>query len=203
MSNRSPQVDQVILKAAAFAQPILTHFRDLVHAVCPEVEEKIKWGMPFFVYKDDNLCHMAAFKQHCAIGFWKAKLIDEKLVAKAKTEEAMGNFGKITSLKDLPSDKLLTKWIKAGMQLNDAGIKLTKPPVEKNKPVEVPADIQKVINKNAKAKKTWIAFSNSHRKEYIQWIIEAKTSITKEKRITTMLQLLEEGKERYWKSAKK
>ena len=203
MSNRSPQVDQVILKAAAFAQPILTHFRDLVHAVCPEVEEKIKWGMPFFVYKDDNLCHMAAFKQHCAIGFWKAKLIDEKLVAKAKTEEAMGHFGKITSLKDLPSDKLLTKWIKAGMQLNDAGIKLTKPPVEKNKPVEVPADIQKVINKNAKAKKTWIAFSNSHRKEDIQWIIEAKTSITKEKRITTMLQLLEEGKERYWKSAKK
>ena len=89
------------------------------------------------------------------------------------------------------------------MQLNDVGIKLTKPPVEKNKPVEVPADIQKVINKNAKAKKTWIAFSNSHRKEYIQWIIEAKTSITKEKRITTMLQLLEEGKERYWKSAKK
>ena len=203
MSNRSPQVDQVILKAAAFAQPILTHFRDLVHAVCPEVEEKIKWGMPFFVYKDDNLCHMAAFKQHCAIGFWKAKLIDEKLVAKANTEEAMGHFGKITSLKDLPSDKLLTKWIKAGMQLNDAGIKLTKPPVEKNKPVEVPADIQKVINKNAKAKKTWIAFSNSHRKEYIQWIIEAKTSVTKEKRITTMLQLLEDGKERYWKSAKK
>lgn len=203
MSNRSPQVDQVILKAAAFAQPILTHFRDLVHAVCPEVEEKIKWGMPFFVYKDDNLCHMAAFKQHCAIGFWKAKLIDEKLVAKAKTEEAMGHFGKITSIKDLPSDKLLTKWIKAGMQLNDAGIKLTKPPVEKNKPVEVPADIQKVINKNAKAKKTWIAFSNSHRKEYIQWITEAKTSVTKEKRITTMLQLLEEGNARYWKSAKK
>ena len=203
MSNRSPQVDQVILKAAAFAQPILTHFRDLVHAVCPEVEEKIKWGMPFFVYKDDNLCHMAAFKQHCAIGFWKAKLIDEKLVATAKTEEAMGHFGKITSLKDLPSDKLLTKWIKAGMQLNDAGIKLTKPPVEKNKPVEVPADIQKVINKNAKAKKTWIAFSNSHRKEYIQWITEAKTSVTKEKRITTMLQLLEEGNARYWKSAKK
>ncbi|MBK8344061.1 MAG: YdeI/OmpD-associated family protein [Bacteroidetes bacterium] len=201
MSNRSPQVDQVILKAAAFAQPILTHFRDLVHAVCPEVEEKIKWGMPFFVYKDDNICHMAAFKQHCAIGFWKAKLIDEKLVATAKTEEAMGHLGKVTSLKDLPSDKILTKWIKTAMQLNDAGIKLSKPTAKKITTVTVPVDIQKEINKNAKAKKTWTAFSNSHRKEYIQWITEAKTPATKQKRLTAMLQLLEEGKSRNWKYA--
>lgn len=201
MSARSKQIDQYILKAQPFAQPVLNHFRELVHAVCPDVEEKMKWSFPHFDYKGQMMCSMASFKQHCAIGFWKASLIDEKLVEKAKTEEAMGHMGKITSLKDLPSDKKLTAWIKAAMKLNDAGIIVAKPkPTEKiKKELKVPAALQAALNKNKKAKAVFENFPYSHKKEYILWIEEAKTEATKMKRIATTIEWVAEGKDRNWK----
>lgn len=199
MAKEIVEVDNYIKKSADFAKPILIHFRNLVHETCPEVEEKIKWGMPFFDYKGKMMCNMSAFKQHCAIGFYKAALLDDALVKKAKTEEAMGQFGRITSLKDLPSDKILIKWIHAAMELNDKDIKPAKKPAKKTAPIEVPDYVTKAINKKAKAKQTWEKFSNGHRKEYVTWITEAKTEATRNKRIATMMEWLVDGKSRNWK----
>src|SRR4051812_11375284 len=128
MEGKEPKIDAYIARSADFAQPVLKHFRALIHHVCPLVQEKIKWGMPHFDYLDAPMAHMAAFKQHCAIGFWKAALMSDaaKLNEMAKTEEAMGHLGKISKLKDLPSDAVLKKYIRNAMQLNEKGIKVSK-----------------------------------------------------------------------------
>ena len=199
MFPRHPQIDQIILNALPFAQPILIHFRELVHVVCPEVEEKIKWGMPHFDYKGQMMCHMASFKHHCAFSFYKAELIDEQLVKNAKTAGVMGHLGKITSLKDLPSDAQLKKWIKAAMQLNDKGITITKPKVSAVTIPPAPDYLKKLFAKDPIAKKAWTALRPSHQKEYIQWLTDAKTEATREKRLNKRLDLLEEGKSLNWK----
>lgn len=194
----SSAIDAYILKAQPFAQPILNHLRALVHHACPEVVETVKWGMPFFDYKGP-LCNMAGFKQHCSFGFWKASLMkDPALMQAAATETAMGHFGKITSLKDLPSDKKMIAYIKEAMKLNDAGIKVEKKAVVKKETI-IPAYFTKELNKNLKAKDTFNQFSASCKREYVDWIVDAKTEATRIKRMTQAIAWMEEGKKRNWK----
>jgi uncharacterized protein YdeI (YjbR/CyaY-like superfamily) len=207
MAKKLKAVDDYIAKKANFARPILKHIRELVHKTCPDVEEKMKWSMPFFDYKAEMLCHIAAFKQHAVMGFWKAALMkDPVLVENAKSETAMGHLGRITSLKDMPSDKKIIAWIKEAMVLNDKGIKLPArgKSIEKDKKeFIVPDYFTKALAKNKKAKQVFENFAPSHRKEYLQWITEAKTEETRNKRMATALEWLAEGKSRLWKYEKK
>lgn len=199
MPKIDKRIDAYIEKAQPFAQPILKHMRELVHKACPDVEEVIKWGMPFFDYKGP-MCHMASFKQHAVFGFWKAALMKDKaLMEMANSEAAMGHLGKITSLKELPSDKKMIAYIKEAMKLNDEGVKFPPKPKAAAKPVEIPAELTAALKRNKAAKETFESFSNSHRKEYVQWITEAKTEATKEKRIEQAIEMLAEGKSRNWK----
>jgi uncharacterized protein YdeI (YjbR/CyaY-like superfamily) len=205
MAKKEKLIDAYIAKSADFAKPILNHIRLLVHKTCPDVEEKIKWGMPFFDYKGEMLCHMASFKQHAVMSFWKAKLMkDPALIENARSETAMGHLGKLTSLKDMPSDKKITAWIKEAMLLTDKGIKLpAKAKTAEKKVLTVPDYFIKALNKNKKAKQTFENFAYSHKKEYLEWITEAKTEETRNKRMATTLEWLAEGKSRNWKYAKK
>lgn len=200
MPNTDPRVDAYIAKSADFAKPVLQHLRKLVHEGCPEAQETIKWGFPFFDYKGP-LCAMNAFKAHCGFGFWKAALLpDPKGILAAVEETAAGNFGKITSLKDLPADKTILAFIKAAKKLNDDGIKPA--PVKKKAPAKelvVPDYILKAVRKNKSAAAVFEGFSNSHKKEYVEWIEDAKTEETRNRRMETMMQLLAEGKTRNWK----
>ena len=197
MPNKDPRVDAYIAKAAPFAQPVLEHLRSLVHATCPEVTETIKWGMPFFEYKG-SFCNIAAFKAHCAFGFWKTALIpDPKGILK---RDAMGSLGRLTSLKDLPSDTILKGFIKAAKKLNDEGIKAAPPKkAAAKKEIEVPDYLIRALKKNKKAWTAFEAFAPSHRKEYVQWITEAKTPETRQKRMDTAIEWISEGKARNWK----
>ncbi|MBX3243872.1 MAG: YdeI/OmpD-associated family protein [Acidobacteria bacterium] len=191
------RVDEYIERAAEFAQPILAHFRDLVHTACPEVKESIKWGAPHFDYKG-NICGMAAFKAHCAFGFWKHKLLDQKNL----NRDAMGSFGRITSLKDLPEDKTILSLIHQAMELNEKGVKLPKKKPAERKELVVPDELAKELKKNRRSQAAWDNFSYSHRKEYIEWINEAKTAPTRERRIATTIEWVSEGKGRNWKYEK-
>jgi uncharacterized protein YdeI (YjbR/CyaY-like superfamily) len=196
MPTIDPRIDAYIAKAAAFARPILKHLRKVVHAGCPEVEETIKWGMPHFEYKGP-LCGMAAFKQHCSFGFWKGELVIE---GRAKGAEAMGQFGRLTALADLPSEKLLVGYIRKAADLNEAGIKRPSPAKAKvKKALEVPDYFQAALTKNRKAQQTFEGFSPSHRKEYVEWITEAKREETRAQRIKTAIEWLAQGKSRNWK----
>ena len=194
------RVNEYIANSADFARPILGYLREIVHEACPEVEETIKWGCPHFMYKG-MLCSMASFKQHCAFHFWHGDLV---LDAKHnKSEEAMGQFGRITSVKDLPPKRVLVGYVKKAVQNKDAGVKPTRPKRSaEKKEVIVPDYFAAVLKKNKKAQAIFDAFSYSHRKEYVEWITEAKTEETRERRISTALEWLAEGKSRNWKYEK-
>jgi uncharacterized protein YdeI (YjbR/CyaY-like superfamily) len=205
MAKKDKIIDAYISKSADFAKPILNHLRTLIHKTCPEVEENMKWGMPSFEYKG-NLCGFAAFKKHMMFGFWKASLMrDSKFLLGKQSKTAMGNLGKITSIKDLPSDKVIAGWIKEAMKLNDTGVKLDRSakPKHERKKYKMPSYFAKVLNKNKKAKQIFDNFSPSHKREYLEWIIEAKTDETRNRRMTSAIQLMTEGKSLNWKYMRK
>ncbi len=199
----NPTITAYIAKAQPFAQPILNHLRKVVHKACPDVEEKIKWGMPFFDYKG-LMCNMAAFKQHCSFGFWKASLMsDPILIETAKSEVAMGHLGKITSVKDLPSDKKIIVYIKEAMHLNERGIKVIKVKPTATIEVVVPDYFTVALRENEHAKYFFNNLSPSGQREYINWLEDAKTQVTRAKRMATTMANLIECKPHNWQYATK
>jgi hypothetical protein len=196
--SRDPRIDAYIEKAAPFAQPILTHIRETVHATCPDVQETMKWSMPHFDYQG-IMCGMAAFKQHCSFGFWKASLIPGLRPNSNNGGEGMGNLGCITSLKDLPAKKVLAGYVKEAMRLNEEGISIVKPKKSPKPEAKVPADLVAALAKSAKAKKNFAAFPPSHRREYVEWVTEAKREETRAKRVAQTVEWVAEGKSRNWK----
>ncbi len=200
MTNRSPKIDAYIDNAADFAKPVLNHLRELVHQACPDVEEGWKWSFPHFMYKGAILCSMAAFKQHCSFGFWKSSLMpDPDQIFAEEERNGMGHLGKIYSLKDLPKDAVLKKYIKAAMQLNEEGAKVQKKPAADKKELVTPDDLLQALKANNAAKLTYDAFSYTNKKDYVEWITEAKTETTRLKRLTQAIEWMAEGKTRNWK----
>ena len=195
MGRKNPRVDEYIARAPAFAKPILVEIRDRVHAACPDVEETIKWRQPSFEYKG-LMCGMAAFKEHCVFGYWKAPLVPG---AAAEGANAMGYRDKITSVADLPSKSAFRAHVRKAMALNEAGITVERPVRERKPEIVVPADFAAAVKKNKKAQGTFDKFSPSHRREYIEWVIEAKTDATRAKRLQQTVEWLAEGKPRNWK----
>jgi uncharacterized protein YdeI (YjbR/CyaY-like superfamily) len=196
MGTTDPRVDAYIDKSKDFAKPVLKHLRKLIHQGCRDVTETIKWSMPSFEFKG-ILCGFAAFKEHCTFGFWKQSLMETDAFPKNKT--AMGSFGRITSLKDLPSDKVMIGLIHQAMELNENGVKVPKKPAAAKKELVVPKELTKVLSKNKKAKTVFDNFSYSQKKEYVEWITGAKTEPTRNKRLATTVELLSEGKRLNWK----
>ncbi|WP_342088368.1 YdeI/OmpD-associated family protein [Dyadobacter sp. OTU695] len=202
MSNTDPRIDAYIVKSASFAIPILEYLRALVHEVCPEVKETMKWSFPHFEYKGAILCSMASFKQHCAFGFWlESQLSDpHQLLAVNGERVGMGSLGKITSVEDLPAEEHLRGFIREAMRLIDSGVKLKKEDKPKEtKELVIPAYVTEALADHAAAKKAFEGFSYSNKKEYVEWFEDAKTEATREKRIAQALEWLAEGKVRNWK----
>jgi uncharacterized protein YdeI (YjbR/CyaY-like superfamily) len=194
MGARNPKVDAYIAKAKPFAQPILKHIRKAVHAGCPEVEETIKWSTPHFTWHG-MLCAMAAFKEHVRFGFWKGELLGLGGDASGVTQ-----FGRITSIDDLPPEKTLVALVKKAAKLNAEGVRsprLARPASRRT--VDVPDYVLDALKTDNKARQTFDAFSPSHRREYVEWITEAKRHETRTRRLETMLAWLKEGKPRNWK----
>jgi len=199
MGKRDDRIDAYIARSAEFARPILTHLREVVHEACPDVEETIKWSFPNFLYKG-MMCSMASFKEHCAFGFWKSSLILGK--GDGERESAMGHFGRITKLADLPSKKVLSGYIKQAMKLNEDGVKSPsrmKPKEKTPRELVVPDDLASALRANGAASATFEKFSPSHRREYVEWVTEAKTQATRTRRLEQAVQWLAEGKPRNWK----
>jgi uncharacterized protein YdeI (YjbR/CyaY-like superfamily) len=195
MGKKDERIDAYIEKAQPFARPILTHIRKAVHAGCPDVNETIKWGMPHFDYKG-IMCGMAAFKEHCAFGFWKASLLG---VSGPASRDAMGQFGCVKSIKDLPPQKELIGLVKAAAKLNDEGVTAKREKKAPKPALPTPPALTAALKKTKKAQAAFDALSPSHRREYVAWIAEAKQEATRERRIATTLEWLTEGKTRNWK----
>jgi uncharacterized protein YdeI (YjbR/CyaY-like superfamily) len=196
MGTKDPRVDSYIAKSADFAKPILSFLRAVVHEAAPEITEEMKWSFPHFTRKG-IVCSMAAFKEHCSFGFWQRKLVVGKMAP-----EGMGQFGKIRAVTDLPKRSDLLGYVRKAVQLNETGSKKPSTPKPKVTPVRVltvPEDLAGALKKNAAARKNWEGFSYSHKKEYVEWITEAKREETRQKRLATTLEWLVDGKPRHWK----
>ncbi len=194
------RIDAYIAEAAEFARPILKHLRQLVHQACPKVEETMKWSHPNFVYGGKILCNLAAFKSHCSFGFWHQDLAAVIARDGGQAEAAMGQFGRITSLADLPGDRTLLGYLKQAAQLNESGKPARPRPASKPKAEpKIPTDLKTLLAAHPKAADTFAKFSPSHRREYLEWITEAKREETRQKRLETTIQWLTEGKTRNWR----
>ena len=194
MGTRDSRIDAYIDRAADFAKPILRHLREVVHAAVPEVQEDMKWSSPHFLYKG-MLCSMAAFKKHVAFGFWKGGLV----LGDKADRTAMGHLGRVTSVGDLPSDKTLKGWIRKAAALNEAGVKIARTPPAPRKPLAVPPYFATALRRNKTARDTFDALGYSHRKEYLEWVTDAKTEATRQKRVDTAIAWLSEGKSLNWR----
>jgi uncharacterized protein YdeI (YjbR/CyaY-like superfamily) len=195
MGKKDPRVDAYIARSAPFAQPILRHLRKIVHTGCPAVEETIKWQFPHFDYKG-MMCSMAAFQKHCAFGFWKASLI---LGDGRKAREAMGHFGRIGSLLDLPGERTLIAYVRKAAALNDAGVKTSRAKPRSKTPLVVPGDLAAALTRKAAARRTFENFSPSHKREYVDWITGAKREQTRKRRLQKAIEWMGEGKVQNWK----
>lgn len=199
------KVDAYFGNAKPFAQPILSHLREVIHKGCPGVVETIKWSRPFFEYKGVILFSISAFKEHCAVGFWGAEIAEILKEAGVLKSGGMGTFGRITTLEDLPSDTLMLGWIRQAAAFVDSG-EHTSPIVARNRLVKAPkpevettAEFTAALQKNKAAARVFDAFSHSCKREYIEWIADAKRAETREKRIASAIEWLAEGKQRNWK----
>ena len=200
MEQYDSRVNAYINKAAPFAQPILRHLRELVHSVSPLLTETMKWGFPFFDY-NGSVCQMAAFKEHMGFGFWKQRQLNDPGKLIREEDGTAGSFGKITSLNDLPSDEILIDFIRQAMELNKPENK--KPVVKKETapkaPIEMPVDFADLLAANPKAQEVYDKFSPSHKREYLEWIVDAKSDATRQKRMETAVVQIAEKKSKNWK----
>lgn len=201
MAARDPRIDAYIAKARPFARPILEHIREVVHRACPDVEETMKWSFPHFDYRG-MMCSMAAFKAHVALNFWKGRLLAEHGVPGGDAT-GMGQFGRIASLADLPGDRVLTRIVKAARVLNEDGVRVERREPAKKPPVRPPADLTSALKANRRALATFERFSASHKREYVEWISEAKRAETRARRIAQAVEWMAEGKSQNWRYEKR
>ena len=203
--SKDKRIDAYIAKSQPFAQPILKKLRELIHKGNPEVQETIKWGMPSFDYKGP-FCSFAAFKQHAVFGFWKYKLIKDpngylgEIFNKGGT--SMGNLGRMTSIKDVPPDKYVIDFVRQAKKLNDEGVKMPPRAVKPKKALVVPGYFKTALTKNKKAQTHFENFSPSAKRDYVEWITEAKTDETRNSRLKLAVEWMSEGKRRNWKYEK-
>jgi uncharacterized protein YdeI (YjbR/CyaY-like superfamily) len=199
VGKKDPRVDAYIEQSADFAKPILKHLRGVIHEACPACEETLKWRHPHFMYKG-MLAGMASFKEHCALNYWKGSLVVD---AESRSRGAMGQLGRITSLADLPPKATLVRWTRQAAALNDDGVAIKRTPSAPKKAIRVPADLSAALKKNKKAEAAFAAFSPSKRRDYLEWLTEAKSDETRSRRLTTAVEWISEGKSRNWKYEKR
>ncbi|MBS0028255.1 YdeI/OmpD-associated family protein [Chitinophaga sp. 22321] len=203
--SHNPEIDNYIANASDFAKPILTHWRKLIHERCPNVTEVIKWALPHFEYKNENIFVFASYKNHCSFSFMKDSLMtDARLKANKDLKPIQKFLGKISKQEQLPPDAEFIAMLDEAVQLNEKGVKIQrgKPASDKPKILQTPDYFVAALAANPKANEVFESKSNSFRKEYIIWISDAKTEETRQKRITEALEWIAEGKGRFWKHQK-
>ena len=194
MGRKDPRVDAYVARAAPFARPVLAHLREVIHGALPDVEETIKWGFPHFLH-EGIVCSFAAFKAHCALHLRRGDL----LLGGTASDEAMGQFGRITAISDLPAKTRLAGLLRKAAAMNESGVKPARPARRARPEAEVPPDLARALARNAKARATFEAFSPSRRRDYVEWIVEAKGKDTRARRLASAIAWMAEGKSRNWK----
>ena len=196
MAHTDARIDAYIAKSAPYARPILERLRRAIHKGCPEVVETVKWNNPSFEH-EGLLCGIAAFKSYCTFGLWKDELVRAR--AGASAAPILDALGNVASIEDLPPDAAIVKLVRLAADLNERGIKVERPKAAPKGPVTVPTDLRAALGKNKKARATFEGFPPSHKREYVEWITEAKQEATRQRRLEQAIVWMAEGKVRNWK----
>jgi uncharacterized protein YdeI (YjbR/CyaY-like superfamily) len=194
----NPEFDDYIAKSAEFARPILQKLRKAFHEACPEIEETMKWSAPHFEYKG-IVGSMAAFTQHVSWGFWKAMLLKDPNKLFTRVGDTSMGGSKVTDESQLPPDRVLHAYIREAVALNRDGTKVPKPKKKPKAELKIPDYFMAALRKNKKALATFDAFSPSNKREYVEWVVDAKQQATRDKRLAQAIEWMAEGKPRNWK----
>lgn len=199
MKNTLPEVDAYIERSADFARPVLTKLRRLFHHACPEIEESIKWSSPFFEYKG-IVGNMTAFKKHVSYGFWKASLMTDPAGLLERAGNSQMAVLKASTVDDLPADAILIRYIEEAVDFNEKGVKVPRTiPIAGKRALEIPGYFMAALKKDKRALVTFEGFSHSNRRDYVEWVTDAKREATRDRRLATAVEWLSEGKPRNWK----
>lgn len=194
MTTTDPRVDAYIAKAAPFARPLLERLRRDMHAACGDLDESIRWGRPVFMHNGRLVAGMAAFKQHASFGYWRGG----EVVGEARND-GMGQFGRLQSLDDLPSSADIAEQVRRAVELVDTDAPRPARTRAPRPPLEMPDVMRQALDAHPAARATFDGFSPSQRRDYIEWIVEAKRDDTRARRLAQALDWLAEGKPRHWK----
>lgn len=199
------KIDKYIADAPEYARPIMEKLRKAVHKGCPQAEEAIKWGCPYFMYQGKLFCGMAAFKKHVGFGFWNSKDMDdpEGLFESGTGKKASMCNAHFHAVKELPTQKVLVDYVKQSKKLTDAELSKSKPAKKAAKKKvavpKTPADLSSAFKTNKTAKSYFDSLAPSHRRDFLQWILDAKRDATREKRVNETVKLLKAKKTLHWK----
>lgn len=197
--NNNVEIDRYIEKASPFAQPILRRVRELVHSSRDDIEEALKWRSPTFLVDGKIICGMAAFKEHCVFAFWHQAVQAEIAKENAKVRAALLERGCLTDVAQLPSAKIVAKYVRRSVELYAADVPSLRRAKERKPELEMPADFEAALKKNSRARTHFAAFSPGKRRDYIEWITTAKRTETRLERLETAVEWIAEGKARHWK----
>ncbi|HEY3286781.1 MAG TPA: YdeI/OmpD-associated family protein [Gemmatimonadaceae bacterium] len=197
MGSRDKRIDEYIARQASFARPILRHIRAVVHTASPAIDEDIKWGFPWFTYRGKPLAYMAGFKAHVGFGFYRGKLV---MGEGREKQDAMGSFGRLTGVRDLPGKAVIVRFVKKAVALAGQARASGKAPVRAAKPMpRVPPALAKALAADATLRAQWNAFTPGKRREYLEWISSAKQDSTRDRRLATTVAQVREGKSQNWR----
>jgi uncharacterized protein YdeI (YjbR/CyaY-like superfamily) len=190
------RIDEYIKNAPPFAKPILKYLRKIIRESCPQSEETIRWGAPWFTYMGKVFCGIVSFKAHCALLFNKKSSIIKDLSEQEKM--TMAQLRHITKIADLPSSSILKSSMKHAMKFNEPGAKLIKRKIKRKAPVKTPSNLMRLLRVNSKALASYEAFTQSNKRHYVEWIAEAKTETTRGQRLEKAIKCIAAGKTKHW-----
>lgn len=166
-----------------------------MEAVSAEIGETVKWSSPFFEYRGRPLAMMAGFKAHAAFGFWRhAEVAGDRAAATG----AMGEFGRLTRVEDLPPPEAFAALVRNAMALTEAGPAPRARTHARPAPA-TPAELVAAFPANKAMADFWEGLPPSAQRDYAQWIEGAKRPETRARRLETTLAQLAEGKRLNWK----
>ncbi|WNW02328.1 YdeI/OmpD-associated family protein [Tenacibaculum sp. HL-MS23] len=157
------------------------------------LEETIKWGAPVYVYKNKNIVGLSAFKNYCGLWFFQGMFLnDDKKVLKNAQEEkthAMRQW-QFCALNKI--DVVLVKeYVLEAIKNSENGKEFK--PIKNTKPLIIPTELQMALDDDDALRACFANFSLSKKREYANYISEAKRETTKYKRLDKITPMILKG----------
>jgi len=182
--NASKLIDEAFSKFTGFQKEYCNHLRKLIHKAMPDVKEDWKWGPNFNV--NGMVCGVWGFKDHVKLVFFKGSAMKDTYKLFNQGKENEGNRSINFSSADKIDDKKIIEYLKEAAEINRKGIKLVKKEIK----VVMPAILVKALNKDKASKTYFESLAPSHRRDYADYISQAKQEETQLRRLDKVMEML-------------